>query len=35
MGRDASFDLTDADKAAARASYIGNKHGLKTPDGQL
>lgn len=33
--RDATLILTEADKAAARASYIGNEHGLKTPDGRL
>ena len=33
--RDDTLTLTEADKDAARASYIGNEYGMKTPDGQL
>lgn len=33
--RDATFDMTEADKKAARESYIGSDYGLKTPDGRL
>lgn len=33
--RDDTFTLTKKDKAAARSSYIGNEHGLQTPDGKL
>lgn len=30
-----TLTLTEADKKAARRSYIGNEYGLKTPDGRL
>jgi hypothetical protein len=30
-----TLDLTEADKVAARESYIGNEYGIKTPDGKL
>jgi hypothetical protein len=33
--RDDTLTMTKADKVAARKSYIGNEHGLKTPDGKL
>lgn len=33
--RDSTFVMTEADKRAARESYIGNEYGLQTPDGKL
>jgi hypothetical protein len=33
--RDDTLTLTEADKRAAKASYIGNEYGLKTPEGRL
>ena len=35
MARDDTLTMTEADKKAARAGYIGKKFGIKTPDGQL